>query len=116
MRLCNARLVDVTGPAVETFGVRATLVASADADPQAVHTLVAAVFDDLEAFKSRHPAYADLTPERMIGEGLSAPLHEGAKRYYRERGWLPDEAPDSSASDASTDPTDDQVPGSTSAD
>ncbi|RTQ98352.1 TAXI family TRAP transporter solute-binding subunit [Halomonas nitroreducens] len=119
VRLCDARLVDVTGPAVdhlvaetpylahttipgglyaddqpavETFGVRATLVASADSDPEAVYALVAAVFDDLEAFKSRHPAYADLTPQGMIHEGLSAPLHEGAKRYYRERGWLDNEA------------------------
>ncbi|MFG6179236.1 TAXI family TRAP transporter solute-binding subunit [Halomonas sp. THAF12] len=134
VRLCNARLVDVTGPAVEslvaetpylaratipaglygddqpavtTFGVRATLVASADADPQAVHDIVAAVFNDLEAFKATHPAYADLTPERMIHDGLSAPLHEGAKRYYRERGWLPAEPPSPNASEpaTSTDPT-----------
>ncbi|MDN3557726.1 TAXI family TRAP transporter solute-binding subunit [Halomonas maura] len=127
VRLCDARLVDVTGPAVdrlvaeapfltratipaglygddqpavETFGVRATLVASADTDPEAVYALVAAVFDDLEAFKSRHPAYSDLTPERMIGEGLSAPLHEGAKRYYRERGWLADAPMDDPANEA----------------
>ncbi|UYG08660.1 TAXI family TRAP transporter solute-binding subunit [Halomonas sp. M4R1S46] len=124
VRLCDARLVDVTGPAVDrllaetpflaratipaglygddqpavdTFGVRATLVASADTDPDAVYALVAAVFDDLEAFKSRHPAYSDLTPERMITEGLSAPLHEGAKRYYREQGWLADAPVDDAA-------------------
>jgi len=24
----------------------------------------------------------------MIRVGLTAPLHEGAERYYREKGWL----------------------------
>lgn len=109
VRLCDARLVAETPylaratipaglygddqPAVETFGVRATLVASADSDPAAVYALVAAVFDDLEGFKARHPAYGDLRPQGMIAEGLSAPLHEGARRYYRERGWLAAEPP-----------------------
>jgi TRAP-type uncharacterized transport system substrate-binding protein len=35
-----------------------------------------------------HPAFGTLEPERMIRDGLSAPLHEGAKRYYQEKGWL----------------------------
>ena len=35
-----------------------------------------------------HPAFKDLKPEEMIEVGLSAPLHEGAERYYKERGWL----------------------------
>jgi uncharacterized protein len=35
-----------------------------------------------------HPAFANLEPQKMIHEGLSAPLHEGARRYYIERGWI----------------------------
>ncbi|WP_374379572.1 TAXI family TRAP transporter solute-binding subunit, partial [Pseudomonas fluvialis] len=46
------------------------------------------VFDNLERFKRLHPAFAELKAEDMIKVGLSAPLHEGAARYYRERGWL----------------------------
>ncbi|AMD02158.1 TAXI family TRAP transporter solute-binding subunit [Halomonas chromatireducens] len=75
-------------PEVQTFGVRATVVASEATDPDQVYTLVAAVFDNFERFTDFHPAYAILEPERMIKDGLSAPLHEGALRYYRERGWI----------------------------
>ncbi len=119
IRLCDAAIIDVGGetvdrlveespyftratipagiyapdqPSVETFGVRATLVASAETDPETIHTIVAAVFDDLDQFKSHHPAYGELTAEAMIQDGLSAPLHEGALRYYRERGWIAKEA------------------------
>jgi TRAP-type uncharacterized transport system substrate-binding protein len=24
----------------------------------------------------------------MISDGLSAPLHDGAVKYYKERGWM----------------------------
>ncbi len=41
-----------------------------------------------DAFKRLHPTFADLNPQDMIKDGLSAPLHDGARKYYRERGWL----------------------------
>jgi len=41
-----------------------------------------------DAFKRLHPTFADLKPQDMIKDGLSAPLHDGARKYYRERGWL----------------------------
>ena len=50
--------------------------------------LVKSVFDNLDRFKRLHPAFADLKEADMIKVGLSAPLHEGAARYYKERGWL----------------------------
>lgn len=113
--LCDAVLVDVEGPAVDallestlyysratipaglyyedqpeitTFGVRATLLASENTDPDQVYKLVSAVFDNFERFTEFHPAYSVLAPETMIEDGLSAPLHEGALRYYREQGWI----------------------------
>jgi TRAP-type uncharacterized transport system substrate-binding protein len=43
------------------------------------------VFENFEFFKSLHPAYEVLTKESMLS-GLSAPLHKGAVRYYREAG------------------------------
>ncbi|MGM8932664.1 TAXI family TRAP transporter solute-binding subunit [Salinicola halophyticus] len=73
---------------VETFGVRATFVTSADVDDEIVYQTVKAVFDNFDRFKRLHPAFANLKPEDMISQGLSAPLHEGAKRYYKEQGWL----------------------------
>jgi TRAP transporter TAXI family solute receptor len=112
---CGAKLVSVTGPAVDklvadkpyyakatipgglypnnaeptqTYGVLATVVASAKTPPDTVYQVVKAVFDNFDEFKKLHPALAHLKPESMVKDGLSAPLHEGAARYYREKGWL----------------------------
>ena len=46
------------------------------------------VFDNFVEFKKLHPALAHLEPKNMIKDGLSAPLHDGAARYYREKGWI----------------------------
>jgi TRAP transporter TAXI family solute receptor len=73
---------------VETYGVLATLTASAKVPEETVYVLVKAVFDNFDEFKSLHPAFANLDPANMIKNGLSAPLHPGAERYYREKGWL----------------------------
>ena len=34
------------------------------------------------------PVLAGLDPAAMATEGLAAPLHPGADRYFREQGWL----------------------------
>ena len=73
---------------VETFGVKATFVTSADVEDDVVYTVVKAVFDNFDRFKGLHPAFANLSEEEMIADGLSAPLHPGAEKYYRDRGWL----------------------------
>jgi len=73
---------------VNTFGVRATLVASSEVSDETVYQTVKAVFENFDRFKRLHPAFATLKEEQMIKEGLSAPLHDGAVRYYKERGWM----------------------------
>lgn len=112
---CNAHLVPVTGEAidklvndhsyyakaiipgglykgtdkpVESFGVYATLVTSADVDNDKVYEVVKAVFENFDRFKRLHPAFENLKQEDMIKNALSAPLHEGAARYYKEKGWI----------------------------
>ena len=112
---CGAKLVSVTGPAIDklvtekpyyayatipaglypnnpqetkTYGVLATLVSSSKVPADTVYTIVKAVFDNFDEFKKLHPALANLKPEEMVKNGLSAPLHEGAARYYREKGWI----------------------------
>jgi len=112
---CGAKLVNVTGPAVDklvkekpyyayasipaglypnnpqetkTYGVLATLVSSSKVPADTVYVVVKAVFDNFDEFKKLHPALANLKPEEMVKNGLSAPLHEGAARYYREKGWI----------------------------
>ncbi|MBD3677457.1 MAG: TAXI family TRAP transporter solute-binding subunit [Rhodobacteraceae bacterium] len=73
---------------VNTFGVKATFVTSADVDDEVVYTVVKSVFENFDRFKRLHPAFENLTEEQMISTGLSAPLHDGAAKYYRERGWI----------------------------
>ncbi len=73
---------------IRTFGVKATFVAPATADDEVVYQTVKAVFDNFDRFKSLHPAFEGLVEEDMVSDGLSAPLHDGAARYYRERGWI----------------------------
>jgi len=68
---------------VETFGVRGTLVTSAFVDEKIVYAITKEIFENFEEFKSLHPAYAVLTKKSMLS-GLSAPIHRGALRYYKE--------------------------------
>lgn len=110
---CAAHLVNVTGSAidrlvadnsyyrkatipagmynnksdVQTFGVGATFVSSSDVSDKVVYTIVKAVFDNFDQFKKLHPAFANLNEREMITDSLSAPLHSGALKYYKERGW-----------------------------
>lgn len=72
---------------VPTFGVKATFVTSADVPEEIVYAVTKEVFDNLEEFKKLHPAYAVLTRENML-EGLSAPIHPGAMKYYKEAGLM----------------------------
>ncbi len=112
---CGAKLVPITGAAVdkllkdfpyyakasipggmysnnpnatETYGVLATLVTSAKVPDDTVYQLVKATFDNFDEFKKLHPAFANLDPTKMVKDGLSAPLHPGAAKYYKEKGWL----------------------------
>ncbi len=112
---CGAKLVSVAGPAVDklladkpyyakatipgglysnnpqdtqTYGVMATLVASTKTPDDVVYQLVKATFDNFEEFKKLHPAFANLKAEEMVKNGLSAPLHAGAAKYFKEKGWI----------------------------
>ncbi len=111
--LCNALLVKVSGPEIdrlvqehnyyvyttipggiyhdnpdpiETFGVKATVVSSSRVDAKIVYLVVKTLFDGLDEFREMHPAWGGLTPESMVRDGLSAPLHEGALSYFSEAG------------------------------
>ena len=72
----------------ETYGVMATLVTSAKVPDDVVYNLVKATFDNFEEFKKLHPAFASLEPAKMVKDGLSAPLHPGAAKFYKEKGWI----------------------------
>ena len=112
---CGAKLVPITGPGIDalvkknsyfayatipggmyannpqptkTYGVLATMITSSKVSADNVYVITKAVFDNFDEFKKLHPAFANLDPKQMIADGLTAPLHEGAARYYREKGWI----------------------------
>ncbi len=112
---CDSVMVSVTGPAVDklvndndyyrtatipggmyrgtatdtkTFGVGATFVSSAKVPEDVIYNVVKAVFENFDDFKKLHPAFANLKKEEMIKDGLSAPLHRGAVKYYKEAGLM----------------------------
>ncbi len=112
---CGAKLVPLTGAAVDklvaakpyyakvaipggiyannpnptqTYGVLATMVSSSKIPAETVYQVVKATFDNFNEFKSLHPALANLDPKNMIKDGNSAPLHDGAVKYYKEKGWM----------------------------
>ncbi|MCL3881889.1 TAXI family TRAP transporter solute-binding subunit [Marivita sp. GX14005] len=112
---CDVRLVDVVGEPIDklveenpyyrvatipggmyngnfedttTFGVGATFVTRADVPDEVAYTVAKAVMSNLDDFRGLHPAFANLKAEEMVNDGLSAPLHEGAKRAYEELGLL----------------------------
>lgn len=70
---------------VKTFGVKATFVTSASVPDDVVYAITKEVLENLDEFKTLHPAFAHLTKEGML-EGLSAPIHPGALKYYKEVG------------------------------
>ena len=72
----------------ETYGVLATLVTTTAVPEETVYQLVKAVFENFDEFKKLHPAFANIDPAKMVKDGLSAPLHDGALKYYKEKGWV----------------------------
>ena len=70
---------------VVSFGVKATLVTSAKVPERIVYIITKEIFENFEMFKTLHPAYQVLTRQGML-EGLSAPVHPGAMKYYKHVG------------------------------
>ena len=73
---------------IASWGPKATFVTDASTPDKVVYTLVKSVFENFDSFKGLHPAFGRLVEAEMIKDGLSAPLHPGAAKYYKERGWM----------------------------
>lgn len=72
---------------VPTFGVKATICTAADIPEEVIYRVTKEVFEHVDELRTLHPALATLTRKNML-EGLSAPLHPGAARYFREAGLI----------------------------
>lgn len=72
---------------IPTFGVKAVLVTNENVNEHTVYLLVKAILENFDEFKKLHPAYENLTKESLLN-GLAAPLHDGAKKYFEEVGLI----------------------------
>ncbi|MDO4616185.1 MAG: TAXI family TRAP transporter solute-binding subunit [Lachnospiraceae bacterium] len=70
---------------VETITVKATVVVSAALDEETVYNMTAAIFDHADEIAAENSKGAELTLENAT-EGMAAPFHAGAARYYAEHG------------------------------
>lgn len=116
VRVCDGVLVDIAGPqitallsthpeysqlvvpantyisnsrAVKTLGVRTVIVTTTRLPATVAYEITKALFDNIDDFRRLHPDFATLLPREMVPSGVVVPVHDGAARYYRERGWLP---------------------------
>jgi TRAP transporter TAXI family solute receptor len=116
VRTCGGVLVDVSGPQIEallsshpeysrsviagntyvsnpdavtTLGVRTTIITTARLPDTVAYEITKALFENIDDFRRLHPDFATLLPRDMVPTGAVVPVHTGAARYYRERGWLP---------------------------
>ncbi|MEM7359494.1 MAG: TAXI family TRAP transporter solute-binding subunit [Pseudomonadota bacterium] len=108
---CKLRLVPIVGPEVDkviaekpyyrtgkilrgmyldspkdvmSFGLGATFVAQESTSPKAIYHVVKEIVENFKDFQSLHPQLKALSKKELPYAGISAPLHPGAIRYYRE--------------------------------
>lgn len=116
IRSCRGILVDVSGPKIEgllskhpeysrsvvpgntylsnpeavtTLGVRTAIITTTRLPETVAYEITKALFENIDDFRRLHPDFATLLPLDMVPGGRVAPVHAGAARYYRARGWLP---------------------------
>jgi hypothetical protein len=114
VRRCRGVLVDLSGPAIDdmlrrhaeyelavipggtylsnpadvrTIGVRAVVVTTTRLSNVLAYEITRGVFENFEDFRRLHPAFSMLSIADMVEPAGQAPLHPGAIRYFRERGW-----------------------------
>lgn len=75
--------------AMKTLSGLSTIVATSQLSADEAYNLVKATFDNFDNFRKAHPAFEILDQKIMCKEGLGGvPLHEGAARYFREKGLI----------------------------
>ncbi len=72
---------------VQTVSMLATFITNEKTPDDVVYAITKEVFENLDEFRKLHPALNGLTKESML-QGLTAPIHPGAIKYYKEAGLM----------------------------
>ncbi len=83
-----AGLYDSQPKPVPTFGMKAMLLTSTRLPSEVAEAIVSGVIDNFDRFQNLHPAIAHVSREELSASEPLVPLHEGAKKVYRERRLL----------------------------
>ena len=75
-------LLDLRLPKVDGMDV---LAVRADVPDDAVYEITRSIWENLSALHEIHKATREMSLDKAL-DGLGAPLHPGAARYYREKG------------------------------
>lgn len=76
---------DGVGHPFRTVSVKMLLITTDAMDAETVYLVTRALFEHLDRLKASHASAKEIALEGAL-EGVPIPLHEGAERYYRERG------------------------------
>jgi TRAP transporter TAXI family solute receptor len=71
---------------IPTLGLVATLVTTEKIPSDVVYEVTKAFFENLDRLREASPLFWSLTTREMVSIGRTAPLHEGASRYFTEAG------------------------------
>ena len=73
-----------TSDDIKSYGLGAIFVASASTSPKAIYNVVKEIVQNFKDFQSLHPSLTTLDKRELPYAGITAPLHPGAIRYYKE--------------------------------
>ena len=72
---------------VQTIGIPFVAFGTSDLDEEMVYIMTKSVAENHARMISSHSAFKGWKPEDMP-KGLGVAIHDGAARYYKERGWI----------------------------
>ena len=72
---------------VKTLGLAAVLFTTSDMQDRVVYAVARALAENKDYLETVHSGFKHWNPEQMPGDG-EVPIHEGAMRYYKEKGWI----------------------------
>lgn len=68
---------------VETIGIKAVIITSADVSENLVYNFVKIILENFDEFKKSHIVYKNITKKSLLKE-LGAQQHKGAIKYFKE--------------------------------
>lgn len=73
---------------VETLAIKMLLIADASVDEETIYQMTKVFWENLEQLEDAHSIIEQIDIEHATTELAGIPLHDGAKRYYEEKGLL----------------------------